>query len=194
MAMKKFFISDGEGEIQESELDSFGNQTIVYDDINKIVQLSSAYIVNNLYVSGSIIGNLTGSVDGIAGGGSGNQSNSTPSTINFKKTASPVSVGDIVSIGASGLAKCNNSIDLLSNVIGVIYSSGSNEVEVQVFGEAEVNISGNYSTGSMLFAGLAGNAVTYENIPDGNHITQVGFISGNGPGRLIIQPRIFGKK
>jgi hypothetical protein len=191
MSIKRFFISSGDGDMEESELDSSGIRTIGYDDVEQRVQLSKAYVIGNLYVSGSIIGNLTGSVSGSASGGSEN--NTASSTVTFKNAATALSVGNIVSVGSSGLAKCNNSDNLLSNAIGVVYSSGSSGVEVQVFGEATVSTAGTYSTGSVMYAGINGEAVTYDQLTSGKYVTQVGIISGNGIGKLIIQPRIFGQ-
>lgn len=191
MAIKKFLISDGDGDAEESELDSSGIRTIGYDDVQQRVQLSKAYIVGNLYVSGSIFGNLTGSLSGSSTSSGGS---TTPSTITFTKSASSLAIGDIVAVGSSGLARCNNSNDLLSNVVGVVYSSGSGQIQVQVFGEATVSTSGSYNTGSVMYAGSNGQAVTYDQINSGQNITQVGFMSGNGVGKLIIQPRIFGVK
>lgn len=191
MAIKKFLISDGSGDTEESELDSSGLRTIGYNDVSKIVELSNAYVINNLYVSGSIFGNLTGSLSGSSTSSGGS---TTPSTVLFTKSAAPVSVGDIVAVGPSGLTRCNNSNELLSNVVGVVYSSGSGQIQVQVFGEATVSTLGTHSTGSVMYAGSNGQAVTYDQIDSGQNITQVGFMSGNGPGKLIIQPRIFGVK
>lgn len=191
MAIKKFFISDGEGGMEESELDSSGQRTIGYDDTNKRIQLSNAYVINNLYVSGSIIGNLTGSLSGSSTNSGGS---TTPSTVKFTKSVGSIAAGDIVAVGSSGLSRCNNSNELLSNVIGVVYSSGSGEIQVQVFGEATVSTIGSYNTGSIMYAGQNGQAITYDQINSGQNITQVGFMSGNGSGKLIIQPRIFGVK
>lgn len=192
MSIKKFIISTGDGDLEESELDSSGQRTIGYDDVEQRVQLSKAYVVGDLYVSGSIIGNLTGSVNGNASGGGGA---SVANTVKFTKSVTALSVGDVVSISANGLSRCNYSDSLLSNVIGVVYASASNEVEVQTYGEIEIStIFGTCTTGSVLFAGAFGSGATYDQIPSGGYITQIGYISGNGPNKLIIQPRVFGIK
>lgn len=191
MSIKKFIISTGDGELEESELDSSGQRTIGYDDVAQRVQLSKAYIVGDLYVSGSIIGTLTGSVSGSASGGG----SSIPSTVKFTSCSGTVTVGDIVSVGLNGLTRCNNNFDLLSNAFGVVYSSGSGEIQVQTHGEIELRqVNGIVNTGSVLYAGIAGEASTYDNISSGCYITQIGYISGNGTNKLIIQPRVFGQK
>jgi len=157
------------------------------------VELSNVYVVNNLYVSGSIFGNLTGSLSGSSTGGSSGGSGASTSVL-FTKIASPVSVGDIVSLSSTGLAKCSKTNDLLSNAIGIVQTSGSGQVYVQTSGESTVTVAGTYSTGSILYAGNSGGACTYDQIGSGEYITQVGIASGNGVGKLIIQPRIFGQK
>lgn len=191
MSIKKFLLSTGNGDCEESELDSFGIRTIGYDDVEKKIIISNAHIIGNLIVSGSISGSLTGSVNG----NSGTNSNvDIGNIIKFNKSYGVINVGDIVSIGQNGLARCDNTNDLLSNVFGVVYSSGSGEVQVQTSGEAEVSIISSYDTGSVLYASVDGAASSYNDISSSCYITQVGFISGNGPGKIIIQPRVFGQK
>ena len=114
-------------------------------------------------------------------------------TVKFTSSSGPVSVGDVVAISPDGLAKCNNSSDTLSNVIGTVYFSGSGEILVQTSGESTVTVNGSCSTGSMIYAGSTGDVVTYDQLASGDYVTQVGFISGNGIGKIIIQPRIFGQ-
>lgn len=191
MTIKKFILSTGDGELEESEVDSSGNRTIAYDDSLQRVQLSKAYVIGNLYVSGSIVGNLTGSVNGSASSGG----SATTSTVTFTKSTGVITVGDIVALNQNGLARCNYLDSVLSNAIGVVSFSGSNNIEVQTFGEAEIRIAyGAITTGSVLYVGATGSAVTYDQISSGAYITQVGIFSGNGGMKLIIQPRIFGIK
>lgn len=194
MAIKRFLISSGDGDTEESTFNSDGKITIAYDDSQQKIILSDVHISGSITVEGNLTGTtLTGSLSGSTvtnsvGGGASNSIN-----IEFTKIASSVAVGDIVAVGASGLAKCNKSNNLLSNVIGVVASSGSGVVTVQVCGETEIVTGGNYSTGSLMYAGSDGNAVTYDQLVTGDYVTQVGIMSGNGTGKLIIQPRIFGQ-
>ncbi len=238
MSIKKFIISSGDGDLEESELDSSGVRTIGYDDVSQRVQLSNAYVIGNLYISGSIYGNLTGSLSGSSTGGSSNSSgissvsssgNITGSglsgdeirlkdnisltsvtasfsgdgsrltnvsafpTVKFTKASGSISVGDAVALSSTGLSRCNNTSNTLSNVIGIVVSSGSDGVYVQTSGEATPKslFFDTLTTGTVFWAYTGGNLCTYSYLVAGNYATQVGYLSNDS--KIIIQPRVFGQ-
>ena len=140
------------------------------------------------------IGSITGSFSGSFYGDASTLINIYPK-IKFTTSAGLLSVGDIVSISASGLSKANNTSDILSNAFGVVASSGSGEVYVQTSGEIELNsINVSYTTGSVIYVDGAGQGTLYENIPSGGYITQIGYVTGNGAKKIVIVPRVFGQK
>lgn len=293
MTIKKFLISSGDGDTEESELDSSGLRTIGYDDVKKVVVLSNAHIINNLYVTGSVSGSFIGdgsqltnlSASQITGlissvetfnniTGSGTQSNpvvlkdniqlitvtasfsgdgsqitgltaaqisgiissvsssgniigdgtdnnpitlknniqlqsvtasfsgdgsnlynipSISSEIEFTESYGQIQINDIVAIGPNGVTRCEKTNDMLSNVIGVVTNVNGSSVFVKTFGQATVNFSGNYSRGSTVYVGSGGAVVLYSELVAGDYATQVGYVSGNGDNKIILQPRVYGQ-
>lgn len=126
-------------------------------------------------------------------GDAANLLNANPKIV-FNYAPQAIQVGHIVALSSSGLMKSDNLNNLLSNAIGVVCYSGSGEIHVQTAGEIELNvIDGTYTTGTVIYVGDVGHGTTYPELVTGNYVTQIGYISGNGGKKIVLQPRVFGQ-
>ncbi len=107
------------------------------------------------------------------------------------------SAKEIVAISGSALCEASNNDSYKSNVFGVVINKPGSNYIIATHGDVQVNGAAGINPGELLYVGTNGACTTYDNIPVGNYITQVGIKSINGGTAgeyVILQPRIFGIK
>jgi hypothetical protein len=127
MAIKKFILSDGAGDLEESSIDSSGSQTISYDDSIERIIVSNQYISGNLFISGSTFAkNISGSFIG-NGSGLTNIPNSSLQNSYININGTNVNLGgSIVIAGGSGGSGSGNA-GVSSWVSGALYIANNNQ-------------------------------------------------------------------
>jgi hypothetical protein len=121
-----------------------------------------------------------------------------PSLVMFSVTSGAFIVGDLVALEQypmEGLKKSDYTTHAAVNTFGSIlyFSPAGTSAYVKTIGEIPIRIQAgsNFSTGSMVFVGLSGQAITYENIPENSIAIQVGTYVGNSKMIFLLKPGFF---